>query len=165
MTDRHHWNAQTDRPTHETHKRGLTIEYVQKVRKFTVIADRETVLFVIYNLMHNAEKYSDLNSHIVVEYSTEGTQQNRLFIKIKSVGQPISDQARRANKPFELFWRGTNQKTGLGVGLWASRYLLDRQGSPSSRGEIHLLPLDPRFPRLTIFGVRFPSVKPGDFDE
>ena len=149
------------RAAHSPHRRGLTVKYVQKVKHFSVRAERETVLFVLYNLLHNAEKYSDRNKHIVVEYSTEHTQQDRLFIKIKSWGEPISEEARRLGKPFELFWRGTELKTGLGVGLWASRYLLERQGLPGMRGEIILLPMDARVPKLTVFGVRFPLIAAG----
>jgi signal transduction histidine kinase len=152
----------SDRSTREPHRRGLTIEYLTKVRHLSVQADKETVLFVMYNLLHNAEKYSDLNSHITVEYSREGTQQHRLFVKVKSWGEPISDYAHRYRKPFELFWRGSNKKTGLGVGLWACQYLLERQGEAGRRGEIHLFPPDPDFPRLAVFGVRFPLVAKGE---
>jgi K+-sensing histidine kinase KdpD len=149
-------------------KKNLTIEYVQAVSRVTLRADRRTFLFVLYNLLDNAIKYSRRDSEITIEFGIEFVppDSEQLCLKIKSYGEVIPIRYGEEDLPFEMFWRGQDQlayaKTGrsfypgLGVGLWASRMLLESQG-----GTIWLIPKDETWPspRFNVFAVRFPNVR------
>lgn len=147
-------------------KKNLTVEYCQTVKRVTVRADRHTFVFVIYNLLDNAIKYSKRNEVITIEYGTEFAEDRigrQLCLKVKTFGERIPISLGQEDLPFEMFWRGQDQPIyeplgrtyypGLGVGLWASRLLLESQG-----GKIWLVPQDEGWPhpRLNVFAVRFP---------
>ena len=146
-------------------KKGLSIEYIQTVSDVKVKADRQTFLFVMYNLLDNAIKYSLRGGTIIVEYGIEHDI-NQLCLKVRSKGERVPIARGQEDLPFEMFWRGQDQPAyrsygrtfypGLGVGLWACRFLLNAQG-----GHIWLVPHDSAWgdDRLNVFAVRFPQYK------
>lgn len=148
---------EVDSENTKTNKKKLNIHYLKKVDNINIQADRTTILFICYNLLDNAIKYSDSNTTIRIEYGREISDKGaELCLKVKSTGVPIPINYGEENKPFKLFWRGTEGQPGLGVGLWASRFLLEKQGVG---GKIWLLPREWENDRLSIFCVKFPQLK------
>jgi K+-sensing histidine kinase KdpD len=139
---------------HDTNKK-LTVDYENKTDK-EIKTDRYTFLFVVYNLIDNAIKYSYPDKEIRIECSSENS---KFCLKIKSFGDPIPIRQGEESLPFQLFWRGEEQDSfkgkschpGLGVGLWACRAILRKQG-----GDIWLIPYTPTNKNQTIFSVKFP---------
>ena len=131
------------------------IEFENKTNR-EIRTDRYTFLFVVYNLLDNAIKYSYPEKEIRIECSTENS---KFCLKIKSYGDPIPIKYGEESFPFQLFWRGEEQHgykgesyhPGLGVGLWACQVLLRKQG-----GDIWLIPYTPNNRNQTIFSVKFP---------
>jgi signal transduction histidine kinase len=143
-------------------KKNLRVRYVETTATPAVRTDRQTFAFVIYNLLDNAIKYASRNSEIVIEYGYEH-RDGRVCLKVKSIGEPIPIKLGEEDLPFKMFWRGQEHAQGrtaahkcypgLGVGLWACRFLLEAQG-----GRIWLVPKDKGWPdyRLSVFAVEFP---------
>jgi len=162
-------------PEHPNPKK-LYIIFENRTGPSKIRVDKETFLFVMYNLLDNAIKYSYKGRYIEVVYERE---ESDLCIKVKSYGPPIPIKPGEENLPFELFWRGEEQMgyddrdaiyhPGLGVGLWVSRELVKASG-----GRLWLVPrvkksardeeeeqveeelIDPHY---SIFVVKFPLEK------
>jgi signal transduction histidine kinase len=140
--------------------KGLRVRYENRIGTSKMYTDRQAFLFVMYNLLDNAIKYSYKKQFIDVSYEREGED---LCLKVKSYGAPIPIRAGQEYLPFELFWRGEEQPEygdkgaiyhpGLGVGLWLSRQL-----ARSAGGDIRLLPCDRQDSHVTVFSVTFPLV-------
>lgn len=98
----------------------IDIEFVGRSPHITM--DRESFLFVFYNLLDNALKYGRSGTRITLasekEYRTD-----RFALKVKSRGIPIAPED--TSKVFEKFWRGPGVsrtgQPGLGIGCWAAR--------------------------------------------
>jgi signal transduction histidine kinase/ligand-binding sensor protein len=157
-------NKKDDRDKEEEKKRPnknkLNIVYEQEIPKIMAVIDRQTFLYVMYNLLDNAIKYADPGTTVFVQFGLEG-EDGSLCLKVKNYGKPIPIKKGEEDLPFQLFWRGQDQikssdmenylYPGLGVGLWACRQLLSLQNS-----KIWLIPRDWDNPQFTIFAVQFP---------
>jgi PAS domain S-box-containing protein len=92
----------------------------------TVFADAERVQQVLFNLIHNAIKYSPRGGDIQVSLLQDG---ERALVAVADRGSGISfdDQAR----VFERFFRGTTPSQGaggLGLGLYICKDIVGRLG-------------------------------------
>jgi len=99
-----------------------------------ILMDRDSFLFVFYNLVDNALKYADPHTTITLAAEKEYRTQ-RFALKVKSRGEPIHPGD--VESVFRKFWRGEHaaraDEAGLGVGCWAAREHMRRQG-----GELEL---------------------------
>lgn len=99
-----------------------------------ILMDRDSFLFVFYNLIDNALKYADPRTTITLAAEKEYRTQ-RFALKVKSRGEPIHPND--VENVFRKFWRGEHaaraDEAGLGVGCWAARQHMRRQG-----GELEL---------------------------
>lgn len=105
--------------------------------------DKDSFLYVIYNLIDNAIKFADPDTKISFICAQEELGEPYVF-KIKSVGLPItfSDE----EEVFKKFGRGRNawrhDESGIGVGCWAAREHMRLHG-----GDVRLIVKD----KLSIF--------------
>ncbi len=115
--------------------KNINIEFNNQ-EKYMVLADVNWTMEALYNLIHNAIKYSDYNSTIeisVIKYYSF------VSIKIKDYGMGIDDGDKK--NIFKKFYRGKNsyELEGLGVGLFLTQEIINRQGGfikvDSSLGE------------------------------
>jgi K+-sensing histidine kinase KdpD len=99
-----------------------------------IMMDRESFLFVFYNLLDNALKYAESGTRITLASEKE-RRTRRFALKVKSRGASILPGD--IEHVFEKFWREPNanghHSTGLGVGCWAAREHMRAQG-----GELEL---------------------------
>jgi signal transduction histidine kinase len=107
---------------------------------------------VIYSLFHNAMKYAELNSDVLVEWAIGSPE--LALLKVSTIGPPIDVAEKEAI--FQKFRRGSamgqsnSGGSGIGLGLWVARELMRSVGGDVS---LHLTPEQPRF---STFVVRIP---------
>lgn len=117
--------------------------------KLTLDADAFTSVF--YSLIHNAMKYADEGSEVVLQCGFEGIGNvRRPALKVKTVGEPINPAERELI--FEKFRRGTSvdqgkRYKGVGLGLWVARNLMYELDGDLT------LELSSQNPRLAVFVV------------
>jgi K+-sensing histidine kinase KdpD len=101
---------------------------------------------VLYSLLHNAAKYADERSELLVSW---GDPRGRAHIKVRSVGEPISPE--KCEAIFHRFVQGRKaDRTGVGLGLWVARKLMNISG-----GDLKL-ELDADNPRASTFVIDVP---------
>ena len=93
-----------------------------------VNADKDAIHQVIYNLCHNAIKFSREEGKL--EIKIENVDYKQMRISVYDDGQSISEEESR--KIFERFYK-TDQsrgldKTGVGLGLYISKTIIDAHG-------------------------------------
>jgi signal transduction histidine kinase len=115
--------------------------------------DRHAFTSVLYSLIHNAMKYADPGSDVVLECGFERLS-DKPAVKVKTVGPPIHPGDREII--FGRFKRGRNVDrgrfhTGVGLGLWVARELMR-----AIHGDL-TLELNPDHPRLAVFVINFPD--------
>ncbi|HTN20408.1 MAG TPA: HAMP domain-containing sensor histidine kinase [Pelobium sp.] len=100
----------------QLHKKNTQISLHLGAQKSTVIGDELHLSNVIYNLVDNANKYSNDSSKISI---TTLNEHNNLIIKIKDNGVGMSKE--QLNKIFEQFYRiptgNLHDVKGFGLGL------------------------------------------------
>ncbi len=111
-------------PIQETH-RARQFHLDLPASPVMVMGDAARLESVFRNLVINAVKYSDPNTHITVRLRCE---HDRALVEVKDqgLGIPYADQER----VFEGFYRGSNlggrDPGGLGLGLYLARQIVDR---------------------------------------
>lgn len=80
---------------------------------------------ILSNLISNALKYRNVNvqSHVEITFRKEG---DKHLIQIKDNGIGISHE--NQTKIFEMFYRGTQQSTGSGLGLYIVKETVEKLG-------------------------------------
>jgi signal transduction histidine kinase len=92
-----------------------------------VRADRVRVQLIMYNLLHNAVKYSPDGSKIEV-FAVQGEQYLTVCVRDQGTGISKSDQA-TLFQPFQRFAQeGPDTAKGTGLGLLVSRRLVEAHG-------------------------------------
>jgi len=110
----------------EIEKKKLTLEFLPPVMKMPlVLADKNGIQRVIYNILTNAIKYTDDGGTIRVYV---GCVENTAYIKVKDTGIGIPKED--LNKIFERFYRVDKARTrktgGTGLGLSIAKEILDQ---------------------------------------
>lgn len=108
-------------------RRCLVLELILYKNELKVLADMEQIQQVLYNLIHNAIKFSPDNSSIIIE-TTE--KNNRIFISVKDHGVGIAKE--NLPKIWDRFYksdssRGRDEK-GSGLGLAIVREIIQAHG-------------------------------------
>jgi signal transduction histidine kinase len=111
---------------------------------------------VFYSLIHNAMKYADPFSKVILECSVERATR-KAALKVKSIGAPIDPDEKELI--FEKYRRGGvlartgRYHSGVGLGLWVARELMRASG-----GDLTVeLAVDN--PELSVFVVHIPPPK------
>ena len=99
-------------------QKKISIELVFATKHLEVAADRRKIQQVLYNLLDNAIKFSDLDSVITIETTERG---DKVYTSVKDYG--IGIPRKSLNKIWERFYktdlsRGKDKKgTGLGLAI------------------------------------------------
>lgn len=132
-------------------RRDLTFEFKHEDNFPIIKMDKNVFTSVFYSLLHNAMKYADDHTAVVLECSRERSS-GRCALKVKTLGEPIDPSEKETI--FEKFKRGRvitatgRHHGGVGLGLWVARELIAEAG-----GTIHV-ELAQTEPRLSIFIVQ-----------
>jgi signal transduction histidine kinase len=113
----------------DANARGLQFSVVSVARDVTVHADRQILASVVANLLQNAFKFTRAGGHVALRARATA---ERVFIDVEDeCGGLPADKAERLFRAYE---QGSNDRTGLGLGL----AICDR-GARINDGEIHVL--------------------------
>jgi signal transduction histidine kinase len=131
------------------------LRFVYKVEEGFPILRMDTRVFtsVFYSLIHNAMKYADPYSRVILECSFERAT-GKAALKVKSIGEPITPQEKELI--FEKYKRGNiveqtgRYHSGVGLGLWVARELMTAVGGGLT------VELSPDQPELSVFVVHVP---------
>jgi two-component system, OmpR family, sensor histidine kinase YxdK len=96
-----------------------------------IYSDRKWIKVVIYQLLSNAIKYGEKNSHILIHY-----ENGQLWIRNKGETIPESE----INRVFELFYTGTKgriQGEATGIGLYLVKKILSTLHHPYRLSSAH----------------------------
>jgi signal transduction histidine kinase len=92
-----------------------------------VLADKDAIHQIMYNLVDNAIKFS--NEGGVLSLKVKGSD-DKIFVTVYNTGEGIS--ASDLPKVFEQFYKSDRSrgldKTGLGLGLYISKTIIDQHG-------------------------------------
>lgn len=110
---------------------GVVIQYVEQY-KGEIRHDRSWTTEAVFNILDNAVKYGKQGNQIIVTVRKLGTL---LEIGVKDDNDPIPERER--NRIFERFYRGQNSmhKEGVGIGLYLTREIIEKQGGYVSVSE------------------------------
>lgn len=102
-------------------KKNQLLKFVLEDKK--LIGDQELILQIIHRLIHNAIKFGDANSTVLVQ--SELTSPHKLKISVANRGQRISQAViDKILKPFFIDEDVMNHSTGLGLGLTICQSIL-----------------------------------------
>lgn len=106
----------------------LALQKKNQILKFEIedkklIGDQELILQIVHRLIHNAVKFGDSNSTVLVQ--SELTSPHKLKISVANRGQRISQTViDKILKPFFIDEDVMNHSTGLGLGLTICQSIL-----------------------------------------
>lgn len=117
--------------------RNTTIEVNLPDDPLVIQADAERLWRVIYNLVHNAIKYSDKNGHVIIEAEQINAQEVQISVQDNGIGMTSEE----ISNLFGLYYRtGDAQKRGIkgtGLGLFIVKSIVEAHGG---RVEVTSLP-------------------------
>lgn len=133
-------------------ERGIAIRMESQLEQLPVLADREGLETVLYNLLVNALKNADAGSSILISLSLTGDSDlGQIELRIRNQGKTIDPNAlERIFDPF--FQSDTGAKTampGTGLGLTITRQLVELHGG-KIKAESH--------EGITTFAIRLPYI-------
>jgi signal transduction histidine kinase len=101
-------------------------------KRIFVKIDIEKIIEVIYNFLNNAVKFSPEGSEIDIKLSFD---RGEFVLSVTDHGDGI--QQKDLNHIFEKFNKGSSKKTGMGLGLYLSKQIIeDHKGDISIKSEI-----------------------------
>jgi K+-sensing histidine kinase KdpD len=115
--------------------------------------DKRVFTSVFYSLIHNAMKYAEPYSKVILDCSFERAT-GKAALKVKSIGEPITHQEKESI--FEKYKRGNvvertgRYHSGVGLGLWVARELMTAVGGGLT------VELSAVQPELSVFVVHVP---------
>jgi signal transduction histidine kinase len=84
--------------------------------------DKNRVSRVFSNLVSNAIKYNDLSKESPIVKINAKLSDNTLIVTVEDSGRGIRDEIK--DRVFNMFYRGTDQATGSGLGLYIAREMV-----------------------------------------
>jgi signal transduction histidine kinase len=109
---------------HTAREKNVRLTFKAGDQPLTAVVDKERLLQVLANLLANAIRFSPSGSAITIEAARAG---DGLRVSVLDTGAGVAEEMREAI--FERFWQtGTNDRRGLGLGLYISRCIVDAHG-------------------------------------
>lgn len=106
------------------------IDFQNEIIVEEVVVDRNRITMILNNLISNAIKYhrNDIPNRWIK--TVVARSQNTLTVMVSDNGQGI--QADRKSRIFEMFYRGTEQSQGSGIGLYIVKEAVDKMNGTIS---------------------------------
>ena len=103
----------------------LDVEFISDCDQMYVYADRDAIHQVVYNLCHNAIKFSKDGGKFIIKITK--TDNKKVLFSVFDEGETVS--AEDANMIFERFYKTDKSrgldKSGVGLGLYISKTIID----------------------------------------
>jgi hypothetical protein len=123
---------------------------MQSTAEVTLYTDPMLLRTILFNLVDNAFRFSKRKENSYVSVSLQKLAGNEVCIQVRDNGIGIQPEIR--NKLFTMFFRGTVNTSGTGLGLYIARIAAERLCGTVS--------LQPYRPEETIFEVFLPAHLP-----
>ena len=108
-------------------RRGIAVHVVEPNERIKILGDRRQLVSALGNLVENAVKYSEPDSHVEVSASSDGTWVD-LRVRDFGIGIPQKD----LDRIFERFYRVDRARSretgGTGLGLAIVRHVANNHG-------------------------------------
>ena len=109
-------------------EKRLEVEFETECDEMTVNADKDAIYQVLYNLCHNAIKFSNGGGKFVIRINKEA--QKKVRISVFDEGQTISEEDLKL--VFDRFYKTDKSrgldKSGVGLGLYISKTIVEAHG-------------------------------------
>ncbi len=129
----------------EIEKKNIEIDGLDKIGQIKIIADRDMIHQVVYNLVDNAVKFTNEDGKITIlagEYNL-----NQLYVSIENTGEGVSSE--EIGKIFERFYKVDKSRSydvkSAGLGLYLCKTIVELHG-----GQIYAESVEGQFTRFTI---------------
>lgn len=112
-------------------EKKLNVDFICDDDRMFVLADRDAVYQVLYNICDNAVKFASYGGEykIAISYSDEG-KHKKVFVSVYNQGEGISEE----DLPyvFERFYKADKSrgidKKGVGLGMFIAKTIIDAHG-------------------------------------
>ena len=112
----------------EIDEKRLDVEFDSEKDNMPVNADKDAIYQVIYNLCHNAIKFSNVGGKYIIKISKAANK--RVKISVYNEGDPIPEDD--AKHIFDRFYKTDKSrgldKSGVGLGLYICKTIIDAHG-------------------------------------
>lgn len=109
-------------------EKGLDVEFLCDEDRMNVLADRDAIYQIFYNLCHNAIKFSCTGGKLRLQFTT--AKDKKVLISVYNEGEGIPEED--IPYVFERFYKSDRSrgldKSGLGLGLYISKTIIDAHG-------------------------------------
>ena len=109
-------------------EKGLDVEFLCDEDRMNVLADRDAIYQIFYNLCHNAIKFSCTGGKLRLQFTT--AKEKKVLISVYNEGEGIPEED--IPYVFERFYKSDRSrgldKSGLGLGLYISKTIIDAHG-------------------------------------
>ena len=109
----------------EIDEKKLEVEFNAEKDSMPVNADKDAIYQIIYNLCHNAIKFSNVGGRFVIDISR--TPNKRVKVSVFDEGAVISDED--SKRIFDRFYKTDKSrgldKSGVGLGLYICKTIID----------------------------------------
>ena len=109
-------------------EKQLDVEFVSEDSVF-VVADKDSIYQVMYNLCHNAIKFARVNGKFRIEI--ESKENNMVRVSVFDEGQPIAEED--LTFVFDRFYKTDKSrgldKNGVGLGLYICKTIIDQHNT------------------------------------
>lgn len=129
----------------EIEKKNIEIAGLDTIGQVKILADRDMLYQVVYNLVDNAVKFTNENGKITV--SAGENERNQLFVSIENTGEGVSSE--EIGKIFERFYKVDKSRSydvkSAGLGLYLCKTIVELHG-----GQIYAESVEGQFTRFTM---------------
>ena len=129
----------------EIEKKNIGVAGLDTIGQVKILADRDMLYQVVYNLVDNAVKFTNENGKITV--SAGEKERNQLFVSIENTGEGVSSE--EIGKIFERFYKVDKSRSydvkSAGLGLYLCKTIVELHG-----GQIYAESVEGQFTRFTI---------------
>ncbi len=107
---------------------GVAIEITDSAALPPVLGDRDELIQLFQNLVHNAIKYSRDNGHVWI--SSGQTADGQVFVTVRDDGEGIPSSAvpRLTERFYRVDVKRSREKGGTGLGLAIVKHIVNRHG-------------------------------------
>ncbi len=126
-------------------KKEITVEGFDTMGSVSVFADKDMLHQVVYNLVDNAVKFTQVGG--TISFFAGETQENKILFAIQNTGEGISSE--EIGKVFERFYKVDKSRSydvkSAGLGLYLCKTIVDMH-----KGEIFAESVEGQFTRFTV---------------
>lgn len=109
------------RLTAERKKININLDVTKFLRNREVVADKEKMARIVFNLLSNAMKYTPVGGNIFV--SLQDAEDDKMRIRVRDTGKGIPVE--ECGKVFERFFQAKGAASGTGIGLALVKSFVD----------------------------------------